>query len=163
MVFGWFNSEKREKRRIVRLDRKHLEARTRRFLKSYLDADETRKPQFYRAIEEASKQCQPGELGQAPSELEDAQIAEATYEAASKMVLARQEGGALKKDDRIADFVTDAFATVGVAYHRAAGVYTMDKEMQELGTAAVHLLTMATSYMRAQKGDEQTKRSPSGE
>jgi hypothetical protein len=26
----------------------------------------------------------------------------------------------------------------------------MDKEMQELGTAAVHLLTMATSYMRAQ-------------
>ena len=79
------------------------------------------------------------------------------------MVLARQESGALKKDDRIADFVTDAFATVGVAYHRAAGVYTMDKEMQELGTAAVHLLTMATSYMRAQKGDEQTKRSPSGE
>jgi hypothetical protein len=79
------------------------------------------------------------------------------------MVLARQEGGALKKDDRIADFVTDAFATVGVAYHRAAGVYTMDKEMQELGTAAVHLLTMATSYMRAQKSDEQTKRSPSGE
>jgi hypothetical protein len=39
----------------------------------------------------------------------------------------------------------------------------MDKEMQELGTAAVHLLTMATSYMRAQKSDEQTKRSPSGE
>ena len=34
-------------------------------------------------------------------------------------------------------------------YHRAAGVYTMDKEMQELGTAAVHLLTMATSYMNA--------------
>jgi hypothetical protein len=162
-MFGWFNSEKREQRRKVRLDRKHLEVRTRRFLKSYLDADETRKPQFYRAAEEACKQCQPAELGQAPSEFEDAQIAEATYDAASKMVLARQESGALKKDDRIADFVTDAFATVGVAYHRAAGVYTMDKEMQELGTAAVHLLTMATSYMRAQKGDEQTKRSPSGE
>jgi hypothetical protein len=31
----------------------------------------------------------------------------------------------------------------------AHGVYTMDKEMQELGTAAVHLLTMATAYMRA--------------
>ena len=54
-----------------------------------------------------------------------------------------------KKDDRISDFVTDACATVGIAYHRAAGVYTMDKEMQELGTAAVHLLTIATSYMRA--------------
>jgi hypothetical protein len=150
MMLGWFNSEKREKRRKIRFDRKHLEARTRRFLKNYLDALETRKPQFYRAVEEASKQCQPAELGQAPSELEDAQIAEATYDAASKMVLARQERGALK-DDRIADFITDAFATVGVAYHRAAGVYTMDKEMQELGTAAVHLLTMATSYMRAHK------------
>ena len=58
---------------------------------------------------------------------------------------------ALKKDDRLGDFVTDAYATVGIAYHRAAGVYTMDKEMQELGTAAVHLLTMATSYMGAHK------------
>ena len=38
-----------------------------------------------------------------------------------------------------------------VAYHRAAGVYTMDKEMQELGTAAVHLLTMASSYISARK------------
>ena len=56
-----------------------------------------------------------------------------------------------KKDDRISDFVTDACATVGIAYHRAAGVYTMDEEMQELGTAAVHLLTIATSYMRAHR------------
>ena len=67
-----------------------------------------------------------------------------------KMVLAREERSALKKDDRISNFVTDAYATVGIAYHRAAGVYTTDKEMQELGTAAVHLLTIATSYMRAQ-------------
>jgi len=57
----------------------------------------------------------------------------------------------LKKDDPAIDFVTDAYATVAVAYHRAAGVYTMDKEMQELGTAAVHLLTMASSYIRARK------------
>jgi hypothetical protein len=55
---------------------------------------------------------------------------------------------ASKKDDKLSDFLTDAYATVGVAYHRAARVYTMDKEMQELGTAAVHLLTMATSRMR---------------
>ena len=66
-----------------------------------------------------------------------------------EMVLAREERSTLQKDDRISDFVTDAYATVGIAYHRAAGVYTMDEEMQELGTAAVHLLTMATSYMRA--------------
>ena len=51
-------------------------------------------------------------------------------------------------------FLTDAYATVGVAYHRAAGVYTMDKEMQELGTAAVHRLTMATSYTNAQKNED---------
>jgi len=59
------------------------------------------------------------------------------------------ERDALKKDDRTADFVTDACATVAIAYHRAAGVYTFDKEMQELGTAAIHLLTMATSYISA--------------
>jgi len=88
--------------------------------------------------------------GLPPPELEDAQIAEATSGAAMKMVVGRQDRGALKRDDRISDFVTDAYATVGIAYHRAAGVYTMDKEMQELGTAAVHLLTMATSYMREQ-------------
>jgi hypothetical protein len=150
MVFRWFKSEKRERRRKVKLDRKHLEARSRRFLKSYLNAHETGKPQFYR-VEEASRQCQPVKSGLPPPELEDAQIAEATSGAAMQMVLAREERGALKKDVRIADFVTDAYATVGIAYHRAAGVYTMDKEMQELGTAAVHLLTMATSYMRALK------------
>jgi len=99
---------------------------------------------------EASKQCQPAGTGLPPPELEDAQIAEATSSAAMKMVLEREERSALKKDDRISDFVTDAYATVGIAYHRAAGVYTTDKEMQELGTAAVHLLTIATSYMRAQ-------------
>ena len=147
-MFGWFKSEKRERRRKIKLDRKHLEARSRRFLKSYLNADETRKPQFYRAVEEASKQCQPMKSGLPPPELEDAQIAEATSGAAMKTVLGHEER--LKKDDRISDFVTDAYATVGIAYHRAAGVYTMDKEMQELGTAAVHLLTMAISYMRAQ-------------
>ena len=149
MVFRWFKSEERERRRKIKLDRKHLEARSRRFLKSYLKADETRKPQFYRSVEEASRQCQPVKSGLPSPELEDAQIAEATSGAAMQMVLAREERGALKKGDRISDFVTDAYATVGIAYHRAAGVYTMDKEMQELGTAAVHLLTMATSYMRA--------------
>jgi hypothetical protein len=145
-VFGWLKSERRERRRKIRLDRKHLEARARRFLKIYLNADETRKPQFYRVVEEASKQCRPMGSGLPPPELEDNQIAEVTSSAAMKIVVARN---ALKKDDPTADFVTDACATVGIAYHRAAGVYTMDNEMQELGTAAVHLLTIATSYMRA--------------
>src|SRR6267154_985488 len=119
MVFDWFKSEQRERRRKVRLDRKHLEARSRRFLKNYLNADETLKPQFDRAVEEVSKQCQPAKSGLPPPELEDAQIAEATSSAAMKMVLAREERIALKEDDRISDFVTDACATVGIAYHRA--------------------------------------------
>jgi hypothetical protein len=33
----------------------------------------------------------------------------------------------------------------------SAGVYVADEKMNELGTAAVHLLTVATSYIRAQK------------
>ncbi len=81
------------------------------------------------------------------SELGDAQIAEATSDAAMKTVLALLEQGAFKKN--APNFVADAFATVGIAYHRAAGIYTEDQEMRELGTAAVHLLTMATSYMMA--------------
>jgi len=104
-VFGWFKSERRKQRRKVRLVRKHLEARARRFLNSYLTVDETRKPQFYRAVEEASKRCQPIEFDQPSSELEDAQIAEATSVAALKMVLERV---ALKGDDRLGDFITDA-------------------------------------------------------
>ena len=144
-MFGWFKSEQRERRRKVRLDRKHLEARSRRFLKSFLDADETRKPRFYHAVEEASERCHPPA---SPAELDDAQIAEATFAAAMKIVL---EQKVLKKNDAAIDFVTDAYATVAVAYHRAAGAYTMDKEMQELGTAAVHLLTMASSYIRKWK------------
>lgn len=149
-MFGWFKTERRERRRTIRLDRKYLEARSRRFLRIYLEAEETRKPQFYRVVEEASKRCQPSESALPPSDLEDAQIAEATSRAAMKIVLERT---ASKKDDRLDDFVTDAYATVGIAYHRAAGVYTQNKPMQELGTAAVHLLTIATSYTNAQKDD----------
>jgi hypothetical protein len=89
--------------------------------------------------------------GLPPPDLEDTQIAEATSEAAMEIVLARETRVATDKDDRVADFVTDAYATVAIAYHRAAGIYTNDKDMEQLGTAAVHLLTMATSYMTALK------------
>jgi hypothetical protein len=109
-VFGWLKSERRERRRKIRLDRKHLEARARRFLKIYLNADETRKPQFYRVVEEASKQCRPMGSGLPLPELEDNPIAEVTSSAAMKIVVARN---ALKKDDPAADFVTDAYATGG--------------------------------------------------
>jgi hypothetical protein len=149
-MFVGSTPEQREQRKKVALDRKHLEARSRRFLKNYLDADETQKPQFYQAVEEASEQCHPAASTALPAELDDAEIAQATARTAMKMVLKRS---VLKKNDpTTVDFDTDAYATVALAYHRAAGLYTTDKDMQELGTAAVHLLTMATSYMR--KGNE---------
>jgi hypothetical protein len=147
-VFGWLNSEIREKRRKVRFDRKHLEPKTRRFLIRYLAADQARKAKFYRAVEDISTECRAA-IGVPISELEDSQIAEATAEAAIKAVLA-QEKRIKKKDDTVSHFMIDATATVAIAYRRAAGVYTVDKNMQELGTAAVHLLTMATSYMSGQ-------------
>ena len=133
MVFGWFKSENRKRRQKVRLDRKHLEARTRRFLQSYLTADKARKARFYQAVEDASKECQPTESSQPSPELSDAQIAEATSETAMKIVLAREKGDAPSKDGPAEALVTDSYATVAIAYHRAAGVYAMDQKMQELG------------------------------
>jgi hypothetical protein len=35
-MFGWFKSERRERQKKVKQDRKHLEERVRRFLKGYL-------------------------------------------------------------------------------------------------------------------------------
>ena len=84
--------------------------------------------------------------------IEDAQIAEATSEAAFQIVLQRQKHAGPTKDGPTT-FVTDAYATVAIAYRRAAGMYIRNKKMQELGTAAVHLLTMATSYTTGQRDE----------
>ncbi|MDO8971831.1 MAG: hypothetical protein Q7U74_14150, partial [Saprospiraceae bacterium] len=69
-------------RRKIRFDRNNLEERARRFLKSYLEADDARKTRFYRVVEDITKKCQPAAL----VDLNDAQIAEATSEAAIRMV-----------------------------------------------------------------------------
>ena len=130
-MFGWFKSERRERRKKVRRDRKRLEVRARRVLKSYLEADEARKPEYYRAVEDISNKCRPPDLDFSQPDLNDGQIAEATSKAAMQMVVEREYR-------RVGDFVTE-------------GVYEADADMQELGTAAVHLLTMATSYINAQK------------
>jgi hypothetical protein len=132
IVFGLLDPGRREQRRKVKLDRKHLAARSRRLLRNYLAADETEKPIYYRLVEEASQKCHPEAVLTSP-ELQDDQIAEATSSAAMRIVLER---GRLTNVDRQAEVVTDAFATVGVAYHRAAGVYSLDKTMEKLGTAA---------------------------
>src|SRR5260370_38262423 len=98
MVIGWFASERRrERRRKVMLDRKHLEPRARRFLKIYLNADETRKREFYQAVQEASEQCRPSGSSLPPLELEDGQVAESTSTAPRQIVLHRN---ALNKSNR---------------------------------------------------------------
>jgi hypothetical protein len=107
-----------------------------------LNADDTLKPYYYRAVQKASNECRPAAAVSAP-ETNDAEIAAATSDAAMRVVLKRVRPRKAKRTD---EFVIDAYATVGVAYHRAAGLYSLDSTMQKLGTAAVHLLTMATSY-----------------
>ena len=142
-MFSWFGLDNR--RRKIREDRKYLEARARRFLKSYLAAEGAMKHRYYEAVEEASAACHPRITN---ITLEDAHFAEATAEAALKVVKRRGQR-ASDSHDNLATLITDSYATVAVAYRRAAGVYAIDEEMQKLGTAAVHLLTMATSHMKA--------------
>lgn len=49
--------------------------------------------------------------------------------------------------------ITDAYATVALAHRRAAAVYTSEDDMKRLGTAAVHIVTIATSYMATRLDD----------
>jgi hypothetical protein len=146
MLFGWFRSkDARDRSRLIKKDREYLEARARHFLKSFLKADENGKAQFYRVVEDAVQRCQADAgVGQPSTELEDEQVARATFAEAMKILLALENNEVGSN----AAFIIDAYATVAIAYHRAAGVYSEDKPLQELGTAAVHLLTMATSYTR---------------
>jgi hypothetical protein len=80
----------------------------------------------------------------------------ATAEAALKIVKLR-EHQRIADNDQVAALITDAYATVAVAYRRASAAYATDEEMQKLGTAAVHLLTMAMSYMAAQTDEAAQK------
>jgi hypothetical protein len=131
---------------MIREDRKHLEARARRLLKNYLSADEPQKRQYYEVIAGAAAACEPGV---SDPNFEDTQLAQAAAEAALKIVKLREHQATAHKD-QIGSLITDAYATVAIAYRRASAAYTGDEEMKKLGTAAVHLLTIATSYMAAQ-------------
>ncbi|MGY3233231.1 hypothetical protein ACVMAJ_000121 [Bradyrhizobium sp. USDA 4448] len=141
-VFNWIKADPR--RKAVREDRQYVVGRTQRFLRSYLSSDGSGKQRFYEAVAGASAACRPVIDPLA----EDAQMARATAEAALVVVKRRSRRGN-DGEDHSAIFITDAYATVAMAYRRAAGTYTIDQDMQQLGTAAVHLLTIATSYMTA--------------
>ena len=146
-MFSWFKPNKQ--RAMIREDRKHLEARARRLLKGYLSADAPRKQRYYEVIAGAAAACQPGVSD--PS-LENEQLTQAAAETALKIVKHREQQ-AIADKDQAGSMITDAYATVAIAYRRASAAYTKIEDMQQLGTAAVHLLTIATSHMAAQTGE----------
>ena len=143
-MFSLFNPN-----RQIREDRKYLEARARRLLKGYLSADAPRKQRYYEVIAGAAAACEPDV---SDSNLQNTQLAQAAAEAALKIVKLR-EHQAIPDNDQLAALITDAYATVAVAYRRGSGAYTGDQDLQQLGTAAVHLLTIATSYMANQSAE----------
>jgi len=148
-VFSWFKPNRQ--REQIQRDRKHLEARVRRQLKNYLSADGPSKSEIYELVAGAAAGCQPDI---SDPKLEGVRLAQACAEVAIKVVRAR-EHQAFDDNDRLAALITDAYATVAIAYRRASAAYTVDEEMQKLGTAAVHLLTIATSYMAAKDSAHQ--------
>lgn len=147
-MFGWSKID-RERRRIVREDRRHLAPRVRRFLRSYLLASDMDKARYYDVVAGVSVGCHPKNH---VSYLENLRVAELTGQTANAIARHRLLTGKDGYDDA-EGFITDAFATTAVAYRRAAGNYVDNKRMQKLGTAAVHLLTMAVSRTMAQRGE----------
>ena len=139
-MFHWFKVDRR-RRRIISEDQKYLEASARRFLSNYLQANEAEKELYYDAVSGASAGCHPTN---AVSQLDSRQVAELTADVASRVARQRQRR-AEYTTDHLESFITDAYATTAIAYRRAAGTYVENEKMLQLGTAAVHLLTMATS------------------
>ena len=139
-MIDWVGSIVRRKQ--IRTDQKILEKRVRHFLERYLAADAASKNQFYQVVAGAAAACQ--QSFRDPT-LEDTELAQATSDLAFKVVQSRSRR--CTAADSVQSMITDAYATIAIAHRRAAAAYTADPEMQRLGTAAVHLVTMATSYM----------------
>ena len=143
-----WNKINRRHRRIIREDRKYLEARVRRFLSNYLSATDQQKIGFYEVVAGAAAGCHPERVV-----FENMVMAEMTAKSANAVVRRRLEMEKGSRDS-LERFITDAYATTALAYRRAGGTYVNDKQMQRLGTAAVHLLTIANSAMTSlQKED----------
>ena len=146
-MLGWIRSLTQRKQ--IREDRKHLEVRVRRFLKTYLAADPSKKHKFYEVVAGAAAACQSSITD--PT-VENTELAQAAAEVALRVVQFREKQ---RSDcDELQSMITDAYATVAFAHRRAAAFYASDAEMQRLGTAAVHLVTMANSYVAPNNPEE---------
>jgi hypothetical protein len=133
-------------RKAIRQDRKYIVGRARRFLLSYLAAGEAQKQQYYELVAGAAAACQPAVSDPNVKNTETCQ----TIAETARRVVKMRERQASDKDGHLAALITDAYATVAMAYRRAAAVYVLDEEMQQIGTAAVHMVTIANSFMAAQ-------------
>jgi hypothetical protein len=145
-MLRWFRSDKR--RKAIREDRKYIVGRARRFLLSYLTSDDPQKQRYYELVAGAAAACQPQA---ADPKLQNTELSKIVAETALLVVKVREQQA--DDSDQLASLITDGYATVAMAYRRAAAVYVLDEEMQQIGTAAVHLVTMANSYMAAQSPD----------
>jgi hypothetical protein len=143
-MLSWFRRD--GTRKAIRADRRLLVARARRLLLSYLASDDLRKQEYYELIAGAAAACQ---LSDPHPTLESTEVSKIVAEAALRVVKGREQR-AIADADQLQSSITDAYATVAVAYRRAAAVYAQDEEMQQVGTAAVHMVTMANSYVAAQ-------------
>lgn len=109
-----------------------------------------KKQKYYELVAGAAAGCQPHLSN---PHLNNTGLSKTIAETALKVVKAR-EGQATLEPSAIS--ITDAYATVTMAYRRAAAIYVLDEELQQIGTAAVHLVTMANSYMAAAHSTDST-------
>ena len=136
------------RRKAIREDRKYIVARARRFLMSYLASDDLQKQQYYGLVAGAVDACRPRI---SDPHLKNTELSKLIAETALRVVKVRHRQA--QDQDPLQELITDAYSTVAIAYRRAAAVYVLDEEIQQIGTAAVHLVTIANSYMAAQPMD----------
>ena len=109
---------------------------------SYLAADDLQKQEYLELVAGAAVACQPPLCN---PDLKTTEISQSTAETALRVVKMRERQ--VENSEGLPGLITDAYATVAIAYRRAAAVYVLDEEMRQIGTAAVHLLTIANSHM----------------
>jgi hypothetical protein len=139
-MLGLFKSDGR--RKATREDRKFILRPARRFLTTYLASHGSKKQQFYEVIAGAAAACQPECFD---LNLENTELCKEIAQKALSVVKAR-ERRPTSDNGPLEQLITDAYATVALAYRRAAALYVLDEEMQQIGTAAVHMVTIANSY-----------------
>jgi len=132
------------RRKAIREDRKFILGPAQRFLTTYLASDGLQKQQYYEVIAGAAAACQPECSDLYP---ENTELCKEIAQKAVRVVKSR-ERRPTSDNGPLEQLITDAYATVALAYRRAAAVYILDAEMQQIATAAVHMVTIANSYNR---------------